>query len=125
MPFCTKCGTTVTQSMEFCPECGTKLSYSNVTFPRDLPSSAQNVPPVSRTYTPHHHYGRYLLLIIFLLVFFLLPIVPYTFSSASVFGLAGVQVTAQVSLSYALFHCGYVANPSVSGSFFGAGGTYT
>jgi hypothetical protein len=66
-----------------------------------------------------------LIFFILLVLFFVLPIVPYTFASASVFGLVNVQVTATVSLSYAMFQCGYVSNPTITGTFLSFSGSYT
>lgn len=70
--------------------------------------------------------GRVALVIFVILavVFFVAPVVSYTFTSASLFGLANYSATAQVSLSYDLFQCGYVSNPQVQGSFLGVSGSY-
>lgn len=62
--------------------------------------------------------------ILLLLFFFLAPIMSYTFNSASVLGLANYSATAQVSLSYDMFQCGYVSNPTLHGSVLGIGGSY-
>jgi hypothetical protein len=56
---------------------------------------------------------------VILLLFFLVPVVPYTFASGSFLGV-NVQATGEVSLSFALFHCGMVVNVQASGSFLGA-----
>jgi hypothetical protein len=58
-----------------------------------------------------------------LIIFLLAPIVPYSTSSGIALG-ASVELTAQTSMSYAIFQCGLVSNPHVSGSYLGSSISY-
>jgi hypothetical protein len=65
------------------------------------------------------------IVIVLAFVFLFAPVVPFTFSSASYFGVASEQYTAQVSPSFVMFHCGMIANPTRTGTFFGYQGSST
>jgi len=65
------------------------------------------------------HMGRNVAIVVVLLAFFfLVPVFPYTFASASFLGVSA-QATGSVSLSYPVFHCGMVVNVQASASFQG------
>ena len=71
------------------------------------------------------HGGRNIaVLFVLLLVFFLLPVFPFTFASYSFLG-TNAQATGDVSLSFALFHCGIVVNVQATGSFLGFNAGYS
>lgn len=102
----------------FCPDCGKPGSALTQAQPRS-PQPAQAAVPRSRSHT-----GRNVGIVFILLILFVVaPVVPYTFASYS-FGLAGVQATGDVSLSFAIFHCGMVINVQASGSYGGFSGSY-
>src|SRR2546425_11562389 len=63
-----------------------------------------------------------ILLVALILIFLLVPVFPYTAASSSAFGVATVKVTADVSLTYLLFHCGSFINAQVTGSIGGFAG---
>ncbi|MGA2664735.1 MAG: hypothetical protein ABSF83_07310 [Nitrososphaerales archaeon] len=56
--------------------------------------------------------------VVLLLVFFLVPAIPYTFSSVNFAGYSG-GVSAQVSPSFYALGCGVVFNPTETGSVGG------
>lgn len=122
MPFCPSCGKSVPENIAFCPYCGRNLSAPAM--------QAQPRQPVATTQSSNlrpstSHAGRNaVIVIILLLLFFLAPVVPYTFASYSFLG-ANVQASAYVSPSFAVFHCGLVVNPQVSGSGYGIAGSYS
>jgi len=60
-----------------------------------------------------------LLVVALLLIFLFVPVFPYTAASGSAFGAASVKVTASVSLTFLLFHCGSFINAQVTGSIGG------
>ena len=116
MNFCPHCGKAYEGEFAFCPYCG-----------RGLPMTAQQTMPpqpphpVVQSATPQgkSHTGRNIaILFVLLLLFFLLPVVPYTFASYSFLG-GNAQATGDVSMSFALFHCGMVVNVQATGSFAG------
>jgi hypothetical protein len=57
--------------------------------------------------------GLGFVVIIALLVFFLAPIVPYSTTTSAI--VTNVNLNAQTSVSYAVFQCGIVLNPQLSG----------
>ena len=59
------------------------------------------------------------LLVALLLIFLFVPVFPYTAASGSAFGVASVRVTADVSLTFLLFHCGSFINAQVTVSIAG------
>ena len=64
-----------------------------------------------------------ILLVALILIFLLVPVFPYTAASSSAFGVASVKVTADVSLTYLLFHCGSFINAQVTSSIGGFAGS--
>ncbi len=63
--------------------------------------------------------GWIIVAVVLIVVFFFVPIVPYTSSTSSAFGLASTQVTGQVSPSFYIFGCGLVLDVRGTGSVFG------
>ena len=63
------------------------------------------------------------LLVALVLIFLFVPVFPYTATSGSAFGIASVRVTADVSLTFLLFHCGSFINAQVRGSIAGFAGS--
>jgi hypothetical protein len=57
--------------------------------------------------------------IVIVLAFFLLPVFPYSGSNSSAFGVSNTTFSAQVSLSFSLFNCGMVLNPTATTSVLG------
>ncbi len=52
-----------------------------------------------------------------------LPIFPYSQSSSWFYGIGNTTVKADVSLTFALFHCGAYANAGSTSTFLGVGST--
>jgi hypothetical protein len=116
LPFCPSCGRSYEGEFTFCPHCGKALTS---------PIGQVRASPVQTTSTQKSHIGRNLgIALVLLLLFFFLPVFPYTFYSGSYAGV-NVQATADVSLSFAAFHCGMVVNVQISGSFLGYNAGYT
>ena len=63
------------------------------------------------------------ILVVLVIIFLFVPVFPYTAASGSAFGVASVRVTADVSLTFLLFHCGSFINAQVTGSIAGFAGS--
>ncbi len=63
------------------------------------------------------------ILVVLVIIFLFVPVFPYTAASGSAFGVASVKVTADVSLTFLLFHCGSFINAQVTGSIGGFAGS--
>src|SRR5712692_8128112 len=53
--------------------------------------------------------------VVLVITFLFVPVFPYTAASGSAFGVASVRVTADVSLTFLLFHCGSFINAQITG----------
>jgi flagellar basal body-associated protein FliL len=57
--------------------------------------------------------------VVLLLLALVLPVFPFSQSNSSLLGSTKSSFTAQVSLTFDLFHCGYVLNPTSTTNFLG------
>jgi hypothetical protein len=60
-----------------------------------------------------------IVVVVLILAFFLLPIASYDSSDSGFLGVSNTAFHASVSISFDLFHCGYVLNPISTSSVFG------
>ena len=115
--FCPSCGKSIPANMFFCPSCGKAIP--SVTQPTQPSQASPQSVIQSRASQSGSHAGRNIgILFVLLLLFFFLPIIPFTFASYSFLG-GNAQATGDVSMSFAMFHCGMVVNVQASGSFAG------
>gem|GEM_PF-1213833 len=116
MPFCPNCGQPYPVGLNYCRNCGTSLSAT----PTPQPVQAYQTSPPTKSQA-----GRNITILFFLLLlFFLVPIVPYSLVNYSYLG-TSAQATADVSPSFAVFHCGMVVNVHASGSYLGYSTSYS
>jgi hypothetical protein len=118
MAFCPYCGKAYEGTPSFCPNCGKALSVQ-------VPSTPQTTAQTPASSRATSHAGRNIAIVfVLLLLFFLVPVVPYNFVNYTYLG-TGVQATGDVSMSFAVFHCGMVVNVQASGSFLGFTSSYS
>jgi hypothetical protein len=115
--FCPNCGKGYYGSPSVCPNCGKSLISSQ---PQSAASTQMVIPQISKSHT-----GRNIAItVILLVIFFVVPIVPYTFVNYSYAG-GYAHAMGDVSLSFAIFHCGEVVNVQASGLYFGYSSSYS
>jgi hypothetical protein len=76
------------------------------------------VQPVAAQRSGSHLWRNIAIIFVVILLFFLLPVVPYTFSSYSFLG-SSYRATGYVSPSFVAFHCGVVVDVYVQSTYVG------